>query len=300
MASKVFLVKGDNRTNAIKTLLEHFKLDTLTKARVALKPNYNSADPFPAQTHLETLKNLIKNLKDVNVEEIILAERSGMGDTHQVLEKSGVIKLAQNLKFEVQILDDLPITGWVHFDMEDSHWNRGFLLAKIFSEEGTIIQTCCLKTHQFGGHFTLSLKNSVGMIARYNPQDGYDYMGELHGSLHQREMIAEINASYDPYLILMDGTKAFTKGGPAHGQEVAPNVFLASPDRIAIDAVGVAILRHYGTTPDVAHGTIFSQGQLARANELGLGAKNYSDLDLIPLDKFSEQLTEHIRTQFFE
>ncbi len=300
MASKVFLVKGDNKENAVKMLLEHFKLDTLTKTQVALKANYNSADPFPAQTHLETLKNLIQNLKDVNVEEIILAERSGMGDTHQVLEKSGVTKLAQKLKFNVQILDDLPLAGWVHFDIESSHWNRGFLLAKIFSEVNTIIQTCCLKTHQFGGHFTLSLKNSVGMIARYNPQDGYDYMGELHGSLYQRQMIAEINTSYDPYLILMDGTKAFTKGGPANGQEVTPNVFLASSDRIAIDAAGIAILRHYGTTSDVAHGTIFSQGQLARAIELGLGAKTYQDLDIIPLDNFSEQLAEHVRAQFNE
>jgi uncharacterized protein (DUF362 family) len=26
------------------------------------------------------------------------------------------------------------------------------------------VLTCCLKTHQFGGHFTLSLKCAVGML----------------------------------------------------------------------------------------------------------------------------------------
>jgi len=56
----------------------------------------------------------------------------------------------------------------------------------------TLVQTCCLKTHRFGGHFTLSLKNSVGLAAKRVPEDSYNYMSELHGSPHQRRMIAEI------------------------------------------------------------------------------------------------------------
>ncbi|MFW9795350.1 MAG: DUF362 domain-containing protein, partial [Candidatus Thorarchaeota archaeon] len=296
--SEVFLKQGDNRSEAIHDLLAQFKVEAFTKKQVALKPNYNSADPFPAQTHPETLRCLINELQTAGVSDLILGDRSGMGKTSYVLAKSGVTELAQKMKFKIQVLDDLPVSGWVHCDVEDSHWSRGFLIARMFIDAEIIVQTCCLKTHQFGGHFTLSLKNSVGMVARYNPQDGYDYMGELHGSPTQREMIAEVNTAYEPNLILMDGSKAFVKGGPAMGREVTPNILLASKDRVAIDAVGVAILRHFGTTNEVERGPIFELTQLARAIELGLGASSLHDIKLVPLDSASEQIAESILMQF--
>ncbi|MFX1317865.1 MAG: DUF362 domain-containing protein [Promethearchaeota archaeon] len=298
MPSEIFLVQADNRAKAISQLFDQFDLEQFAKKQIALKANYNSADPFPAQTHLETLKSLVKRLQDAGAKEIVMGERSGMGDTEKVLEKGGILDLAKKLKFSVSVLNDLPFSGWLHFDVENSHWDRGFLFARLFIDADVIIQTCCLKTHQFGGHFTLSLKNSVGMVARYNPQDGYDYMNELHGSPHQREMIAEINTAYDPAFVLMDGTTAFVKGGPAVGTEVSPNVFLAGADRVALDAVGVALLRHYGATPEVEKGAIFSQAQLARAVQLGLGASSLHDIKLVPLDEHSEKISEDIIAQF--
>jgi uncharacterized protein (DUF362 family) len=38
-------------------------------------------------------------------------------------------------------------------------------------------------------------------------------MGELHGSPHQRLMIAEINKFYRTDLIVMDATEGFVTGG---------------------------------------------------------------------------------------
>jgi uncharacterized protein (DUF362 family) len=89
-------------------------------------------------------------------------------------------------------------------------------------------------------------------------------MGELHASPDQRRMIAEINAAYTPSLIVVDGVEAFRSGGPDTGDKVLANVVLAGSDRVAIDAVGVAILRLLGTTPEVSAGPIFAQEQLAR------------------------------------
>ncbi len=298
MPSDVYIIKADKRSKAITQLIEQSDLKQFNKKQIALKANYNSADPFPAQTHLETLKTIVKGLQNAGAKEILMGERSGMGNTQEVLEKSGVFELAKKIKLKVQVLNDLPLSGWLHCDVEGSHWDRGFLFARLFIDADAIVQTCCLKTHMFGGHFTLSLKNSVGMVARYNPQDGYDYMGELHGSPHQREMIAEINTAYEPAFILMDGSTAFVKGGPAMGDETQPNVFLAGTDRLAIDSVGVAILRHYGTTPEVEKGTIFEQAQLIRAAELGLGATTLRDIKLHPLDEHSEKLSEDIIAQF--
>lgn len=298
MPSEIFLANGSNRTKAINQLLEQFQLKQFKGGQLALKANYNSADPFPAQTHLDTLKHLVSELHKAGPSEIIMGERSGMGDTEQVLTQSGVLDLANKLKFKVQVLNDLHIAEWVHCDVDGSHWDRGFLMARLFMDAEAVVQTCCLKTHKFGGHFTLSLKNSVGMVARYNPQDGYDFMGELHGSPHQREMIAEINTAYEPQLILMDGIDAFVQGGPAIGDKVSPNVVLAATDRVALDAVGVAILRHYRTTQEVEAGSIFQQAQLARAIELGLGARSLKDIKLVPLDESTEKLSEEILVQF--
>gem|GEM_PF-2478140 len=112
---------------------------------------------------------------------------------------------------------------------------------------------CCLKTHRFGGHFTLSLKNSVRMVARTGP-DGYDDMLELHSSPFQRTLIAEINALYRPALVVLDSIEAFVDGGPETGKLARPGVVLAGVVRVAIDAVGVALLRIHGTKGPVSEG----------------------------------------------
>jgi uncharacterized protein (DUF362 family) len=115
-------------------------------------------------------------------------------------------------------------------------------------------------------------------------EDGYDYMMELHSSRYQRQMIAEINLCYKPDLIVLDALEAFVRGGPDRGPKESPGVILASQDRVAIDAVGVAILRMYQTTPEVAAGKIFDQAQIRRAVQLGLGASSPEEIELIPAD----------------
>ena len=107
-------------------------------------------------------------------------------------------------------------------------------------------------------------------------------------------MIAEINQPFNPSLIILDGVDAFIDGGPAKGTLKHPNIMLASTDRIAIDAVGVAILRHLGTTPDVQNGSIFEQDQIARAVELNLGVKSASEIKLVSDRPESEEYIQQV------
>ena len=102
-------------------------------------------------------------------------------------------------------------------------------------------------------------------------------MWELHGSLFQRQMIAEINSHYKVDAVVMDGIKAFVTGGPDSGRVVEPGLLLASCDRVAIDAVGVAVLKLYGTKGKIGEAPVFDQDQLKRAAELGLGLKSPED-----------------------
>ena len=98
-------------------------------------------------------------------------------------------------------------------------------------------------------------------------------MSELHQSPHLRKLIAEINAPFKPDLVLMDGIDAFVDGGPATGERVKGNVLLASQDRIAIDAVGIAALKTMGANDAIMNTPIFQQEQILRAVELGIGVE---------------------------
>ncbi len=266
---------------------------------MALKANYNSADPFPASTHPETLAAIVDRLKDGRVGSVVLAERSGMGNTADVLRTMGIVDLARMKGFDLVVLDDLDdMTCWDRQgDVEGFHWTNGFLFPKVFSEADAIVSTCCLKSHRFGGHFTLSMKNSVGMVAAVDPDSGYGYMQELHSSPAQRKMIAEINTAYAPAFVIMDAIKGFSTGGPEQGTLIEPGLLLASNDRVALDACGVAILRMYGTTPEVSQGDIFGQEQIARAAELGIGATGPDQVEIVPLNDGARDMCRQIEKQ---
>ena len=271
LVGRVALIRTTDRTQGVRRALDLLGLNPVAGKTVFLKPNFNSADPAPGSTHIDTLRALVERLWEDGARSITLGDRSGMGDTRAVMQARGVFDLASELGFETIVFDELPAEGWIPADAPGSHWRRGFSLARPAVEAQAIVQTCNLKTHRYGGHFTLSLKNSVGLAAKVVPGAGYNYMTELHNSADQRRMIAEINAAYAPALIVLDGVEAFTSGGPDVGNKVEAGVVLAGVDRIAVDAVGVAILRLLGTTAEVERGRVFEQEQIARAVELGLG-----------------------------
>lgn len=279
--SRIAIVRTNDRKSGILKALDLLGVNPVKGKSVMLKPNCNTADLFPASTHIDTLSTLIKSLKDMGAAWVTVAERSGPADTGDVLAEKGVFRLGQEIGFDVINLDKLNPDGWVHLTPPGSHWRGGFLFARPFREAECVVSTCCLKTHRYGGHFTISLKNSVGMVNRTN-------MGELHGSPFQREMIAEINTSYNPDLVVVDGLTAFVDGGPMTGTVREAGVILAGSDRVAIDATGVAILRLLGTTPEVSRGPVFDQAQIKRAAELGLGAKSPSDIEYVTGDADSE------------
>jgi uncharacterized protein (DUF362 family) len=291
--AEVYIVRTKDRVEGVRVLGEASGLK-LSGKEVVVKANYNSADPFPASTHKETLWSLVLELQKQNPSSIALLERSGMGSTRNVLEQCGVYETLGPLGAEIVVLDDLSSTKWQYIPGQGTHWKKGFWLPRQLLRAGAVIQTCCLKTHRFGGHFTLSLKNSVGLVAKIVPGHDYNFMAELHSSPDQRLMIAEINQAYRVDLVVMDALEAFVRGGPEDGERVSPGIMLAGRDRVAIDAVGVALLRAYGTTPEVARGRIFRLEQIARAGELGIGVRSQDEVEIIPLDGKSRPDAERL------
>ncbi|HKE32152.1 MAG TPA: DUF362 domain-containing protein [Candidatus Angelobacter sp.] len=291
----VAFIKTTDRATGVRRAIDLLGIRQFHGKDLFVKPNFNSADPTPGSTHEETLLALLRKLKAMGSGPITIGDRSGMGNTREVMQKKRAFDLAKELDAKVVVFDDLTAGDWDLIKQPDSHWQQGFALPRVVRQAGGIVQTCCLKTHRYGGHFTLSLKNSVGLAAKYVPGNSYNFMRELHSSPHQRHMIAEINAAYHPDLVVLDGVEAFTTGGPDQGKLVNANVILAGTDRVAVDAVGVALLRHFGTTPEVSQGPVFDQEQIARAVQLKIGVTSPKQIEILTDDRESAEYAKQIR-----
>lgn len=293
--ARLAFVKTNDRAQGVRKAIDLLGINPVAGKRVFLKPNFNSYNPTPGSTHPDVLSALVMALKEMGAEKITVGDRSGMGNTRQVMDEIGVFRLAEELGFDTVVFDEMKPRDWVMVQPPGSHWKKGFPFARPCLEAEKLVQTCCLKTHRYGGQFTMSLKNSVGMVAKQLPQENHDFMQELHSSSNQRRMIAEINTAYTPALIVLDGVEAFISGGPDEGERVSPEVILAGTDRIALDAVGVALLRYFGCKTEVSRGKIYQQEQIARAVDLGLGVDNPEKIEFLTGDTDSAAYSEKVK-----
>lgn len=289
--SRVALVSTPDRETGVTSSIQALGINSVKNKDVLIKPNFNTADQVPGSTHNDTLVALIEEVWRMGAKTVRLGERS-YPLTRKVMDQKGIVPLMERLDVNIVDFDELGEKDWVKVNSKDSHWQDGFRVARPIIESECLISTCCLKTHQFGGVFTLSLKNHVGVVP--TTRHGYGYMSELHSSPHQRKLIAEINVPFKPDFVVLDGIDAFVDGGPANGKRAKGNVFLASTDRVAIDAVGVAILKSLGSNPHIMNTKIFDQEQISRSVELGLGASSPSEIDLVAADDQSRDYRDRV------
>jgi uncharacterized protein (DUF362 family) len=286
--AKVAVIKTGDRSKAVRQIFDLIIPPPLKGKAVFIKPNFNTADPFPASTHNDTLVALVREINGRGAVGITVGERSGPPPTRKVMEDKGVVALSKDLGFGLLNFEELQDSDWVQFNPPGNHWPEGFSIPRRVVEAEYLVSTCCLKTHQYGGVFTMSLKLSVGVTPK-------KLMSALHRSPDQRKMIAEINTGYVPRLIVLDGLEAFVDGGPSSGKKVQADVFLGGTDRIAVDAVGLAVLKHLGSNEAIMNTKIFDQEQISRAVELGLGISGPREIDIVAPDEPSRTYSEELK-----
>ena len=287
----VAMAMTEDRRQGVRASISKLGINPVKGKDVLIKPNFNTADPTPASTHNDTLSALAEVLWEMGAKSIRLGERS-LHPTREVMEQKGILPVLEKLNVKIIDFDQLDNKDWVLCKPKDSHWADGFRVARPILESECLVHTCCLKAHRPLGVFTLSLKLAVGTVP--TTRHGFNYMQEMHGSPDGRKMIAEINQAFKPALIVLDGVDAFVDGGPGKGTLAKGNLFLASTDRVAIDAVGVAVLKHLGSNEKVMKPRIFEQEQIARAVELGLGASSPSQIQLMPVDDKTQEYRSKI------
>ena len=272
----VALIRTSDRKEGVRRAMAVLQPGGIRDRAVNLKPNFNTADPAPAGTHNDTLAQIVTELNERGAREVMVGE-SSFPPTKEVMETKGIFDLASDMGFGIVNYDDVPDDEWVYFKPAGTHWPDGFHLPRHAVESEYLVSTCCLKTHGSGGVFTMSLKLSVGLTPK-------SIRRGMHRSPDMRRMIAELNQGYAPNLIIMDGVEAFTDGGPSRGQLAQPNVFIAGTDRVAVDAVGLAVLKEVGANDAIMGTPIFQQEQMARAVEVGLGIRGPDQIELVSDD----------------
>lgn len=285
--SPVAVVRTEDRRDGVRRALALLDLERVAGRRVVVKPNFNSADPAPASTHEDTLVALVRALQERGARSIAVGESSGPTNTREVMEAKGVFDLAADHRFDVVNYDQLADADWVKFGPEGTHWEDGFWLPRHVVDAEYTVSACCLKTHGYGGVFTMSLKLSVGLTPK-------SIRRGMHRSPDMRRMIAELNLGYRPDLVVLDGVDAFTDGGPSTGELKRTGVVIAGHDRVAVDAVGLAVLKDAGANDAIMERGIFEQEQMARAVALGLGAGDAASIRLLAPDAPSRTYADRL------
>lgn len=286
---RVALAVGTDRPSATRKVVAALGMPDLKGKSVLIKPNFNTADPAPGSTHIDTLRTMVELVRGQSPGRVVIGDRSGPAKTTKVFQDKGVFKLGEEMGVECLVFDTMPKDRWTRITPPGSHWRNGFLFAKPVLEADAVIGLCCLKTHQYGGHFTMSLKLTTGMVHGGN-------MTELHTSvINQRNMIAEMNVAYSPALLVMDGVEAFYEGGPMTGKRWKAGLTFAAKDRVALDAVGVAALKMHGTTKRIEGRGVFEQDQIRRAVELGIGVSGPDEIEIVPLDDEAAKVAEKLQ-----
>jgi uncharacterized protein (DUF362 family) len=297
--SVVALVRTDDRVEGIVEALNLIGgLDSALAGRdgyILVKPNLNSDDAFPGSVHPVTLQTVLRLLLDkgVSKDEIVVGDMSGPRwlPTRRVMELNGTLNVAKEFGVRVSFFEN---EEWVTVKPKKATmWPEGFRLAKTVYNASKIVSLPCLKTHRFGGVFTLSLKNAVGII---NPAD----RSYLHTSERIRSLIAETNLGYSVDLVVLDGMRCFVSGGPDKGELASPGVMIAGSDRVAIDAVGASILKSFNAI-GIVRVPIKEQEQLKRAVEVDLGQLSIENIKLktsnLARDKEFPKLLNFIRNE---
>jgi uncharacterized protein (DUF362 family) len=287
--ARVALVRTADRRRGVEAAIELFEPRGIAGKRVVLKPNFNSADPTPGSTHNDTLSQIVAELHERGARSVTLGESSGPPETRGVMERKGIFDLARDQRFDVVDFERIEERDWVPFPASGTHWPDGFALPRLVVDSEYLVSTCCLKTHGYGGVFTMSLKLSVGLTPK-------KIRRTMHRSPDMRRMIAELNAGYRPDLIVLDGVSAFTDGGPSEGELKAGNVVIVGDDRVAVDAVGLAVLKSLGSNETIMGRRVFEQEQIARAVELRLGVGRAQDIDIVTADAESRSCAERVRS----
>lgn len=119
--SAVAFVKTRDRASGVQRAIDLLGIQKFHGKDLFIKPNFNSADATPGSTSEQTLLALLKKLKAMGAGPLSIGDRSGMGNTREVMQKKNAFQLGKELDAKVVVFDELGPDDWELIKLPDSH-----------------------------------------------------------------------------------------------------------------------------------------------------------------------------------
>jgi len=236
---------------------------------VTIKPNLNTADPYPASSDPLFIKALGELLLDAGAGKLRIIESSTMRlSARKVSDTVGLTAVAEELDAEIIFLEE---HDWVKVDIPRGKYLKKVSIGKSLLNMGKLVVAPNLKTH-FLARYTGSLKIFVGWM-RHRERI----------RLHMKNLeakVVDLASYFNPDLIVMDARTCFITGGPASGQCSTPNLILASGDMVSIDVEGVRTIQCCNAKNKLGM-DVWEIPQIKRAVEIGIGATSDNDIEIV-------------------
>jgi uncharacterized protein (DUF362 family) len=244
------------------------------EGEILIKPNCNTDDPFPRDTHPDTVRAIAEGLiaSGFPAERIVLGETSGRArglPTRRTLTNLGMKRVADDLGMRMVCFEE---GEWVTVRPPGSEaWPNGIKIPRSVYDADRVILAPIMRPHSTAT-FTISLKLAVGML---------DSVGRewLHDGVDHHEKLVELNLAYSADLIVADATEILVDRDLTPSRAARPGVIIAGSNRVATDAVCVALMRLHGADR-VSDRPVLDHEQLKIGERLGLGSPKIGDIDL--------------------
>jgi uncharacterized protein (DUF362 family) len=282
----VAIVRTDNRREGVKEGirliggLEPFVKDV--SGDIIIKPNFNTDDPFPRNTHPETVGIIAESLIETGfpAERIVIGEMSGRYrglPTRNTMSYMGIFEIIDALGIQFKCFDE---EDWVTvIPPYAESWSEGVKIPKCILEADRVIFTPIMRPHE-DAEFSLVMKLAVGMMdvsARDILHNGYKFYPKL----------AEFNLTFSMDLAIIDGLKCYIDEGPEFKEMVEPNIIIVGNNRVATDAVALSLMK-YLRTFGIKNKPVLEHKQFIYAKKLGLESR-LNNIDLRTYDTLQSQ-----------
>jgi len=274
----VSLIRTDEREKGIRRAVELLggvePMLMGVNGNVLIKPNCNTDDPYPRDTHYDTVRTIAELLIEAGhkPENITVGDMSGRArglPTRATMENLGISEVVEDMGLNIAYFEE---EEWVTVEPDAvKWWPNGLRIPRTVYEAERIIFTPILRSHT-SATFTCSLKLGVGLI----DAEERDW---LHNGENFYEKMMDINLAYQVDMVIADAMKLNTGYRTEPEDEVAPGIITASNNLVASDAVSAALLKHYDTVR-VADNETQDQIQFKLAKKLGLGKPNLSEIEI--------------------
>ncbi len=272
----VSITQHDMIESAITTALGTLPVEPLIRGKVvAVKPNDTWASPedTTAVTQPDTLRAVLRYLKQFGPRELVVTGGSGAADTEEVFRVAGLMEVVEQegatffdhnrpplISVDLAYAGQLDVVGP----------QRAVMVNPRVLHYETLIALNQLKVHETAT-VTLALKNIAMSFpaADYYGHPRASQANEHHFFDDLHSFIAAMAGRFPIQLAITVGHPAMIGTGPVGGHVVETGIIIASPDALAADVVGARLLGFRAQA--VRH--------LWEAGRLGIGQANLERMD---------------------